>query len=86
MTMDFIIKSKDGITGRTSENRYPTEEGFRAALKVLFADSREQFFIATLQDGSVIDEATARGLAQPGSAAGVSPIGGPDAIGGPEKD
>jgi hypothetical protein len=28
MTMDFIIKSKDEVTGLTGENRYPTEEGF----------------------------------------------------------
>ena len=51
--MDWIIRSKDGIT------HYTTEDDFRAALRDLFSDPKEQFISATLPDGKVLDEAAA---------------------------
>lgn len=55
--MDWIIRSKDGIT------HYTTEDDFRAALRDLFSDPKEQFISATLPDGTVLDEAEAKELA-----------------------
>ena len=40
--MDWIIRSKDGIT------HYTTEDDFRAALRDLFGDPKEQFISATV--------------------------------------
>ena len=60
--MDWIIMSKNGGTGLTGENHYPTEDGFRAALGDLFGDPKKQFVSATLPDGKVLDEAAARAL------------------------
>jgi hypothetical protein len=65
--MDWIIRSKDGIT------HYTTEDDFRAALRDLFSDPKEQFISATLPDGKVIDEAAAKALI--GFTIGESPIG-----------
>lgn len=58
--MDWIIKSKDEITGRIGENRYQTEAGFRAALSGIFGDTKQRFISATLPDGTALDEAAAR--------------------------
>jgi hypothetical protein len=55
--MDWIIRSKDGIT------HYTTDDDFRAALRDLFSDPKEQFISATLPDGTVLDEAEAKELA-----------------------
>jgi hypothetical protein len=54
--MDWIIRSKDGIT------HYTTEDDFRAALRGLFGDPK-QFISATSADGKVLDEAAAKKLA-----------------------
>jgi hypothetical protein len=70
---DWIIKSKDVITGRIGENRYTTEAGFITALGDLFRDLKQQFVSATSADGKALDEATAGGLA--GFTIGESGIG-----------
>jgi hypothetical protein len=71
--MDWIIQSKDGIT------HYTTEDDFRAALRDLFSDPKEQFISATLPDGTVLDEAEAKELA--GFTIGESGIGQGSGIG-----
>jgi hypothetical protein len=40
--MDWIIQSKDEISGRTGENRYETEAGFLAALRDIFGDPKKR--------------------------------------------
>lgn len=60
---DWIIKSKEGLTGRTGENRYTTEAGFITGLGDLFGDPKQQFVGATKADGTVLDEAAARKVA-----------------------
>ena len=54
--MDWSIQTKDGPT------RYPTYDRFLAALRALFGDPSQQFISATLDDGTVLDEAAARKL------------------------
>jgi hypothetical protein len=72
---DWIIKSKDVMTGRAGENRYTTESGFITALADLFMNLKQQFVSATLSDGKVIDEAEARRLS--GGGGGGFAIGDP---------
>jgi hypothetical protein len=60
--MTWIIQSKNWNTGRSGEDRYQTEDGFRVALTDLFNDIKKQFVSATLPDGKVLDEAAARAL------------------------
>ena len=59
--MDWIIQSKDGTISEI--RHYTTEDDFRAALRDLFGDPKEQFISATLPDGTVLDEAEAKELA-----------------------
>jgi hypothetical protein len=54
--MDWSIQTKDGTT------RYPTYEIFLDALRARFGDPKHQFISATLDDGTVLDEAAARKL------------------------
>ena len=54
--MDWSIQTKDGTT------RYPTYDVFLDALRDLFIDPSQQFISATLDDGTVLDEAAARKL------------------------
>ena len=54
--MVWIIQSKDGNT------RHTTYDGFLVALRDLFSDPKKQFISATLDDGTVLDEAAARKL------------------------
>ena len=58
--MDWIIQSKDGTISEIKH--YTTKDGFLAALRDLFSDSKKQFVSATLSDGTVLDEASARAL------------------------
>jgi hypothetical protein len=67
--MDWIIQTKDGTT------RYPTKKGFLDALKALFNDTKQQFISATLDDGTVIDEADPRALLGEGFEIGKGGIG-----------
>lgn len=71
--MTWIIQSKDAISGRTGENRYQTEEGFRTALSDIFNDRKQQFVSAIEADGTILTEATARSLV--GFEIGVSGVG-----------
>jgi hypothetical protein len=66
--MDWTIQSKDGSISEITH--YTTEDDFLAALRNLFGDPKKQFINATLPDGRVLDEATAKGFT-----IGVSPIG-----------
>ena len=66
--MDWIIQSKDGSISEI--RHYTTEDGFLAALRDLFGDPKRKFISATLPDGTVLDEAAAKGFT-----IGVSPIG-----------
>jgi hypothetical protein len=72
--MDWIIQSKDEISGRTGENRYETKAGFLAALRDIFGDPKKRFVGAALQDGKALDEAAARALV-PGFTIGTGRIG-----------
>ena len=71
--MDWIIQSKDGTISEIKH--YTTKVDFLAALRVLFGDPKKQFVSATLSDGTVLDEASARALLGEGFGIGVSPIG-----------
>ena len=71
--MDWTIQSKDGSIGEIIH--YTTEDDFLAALKALFSDPKKQFVSATLSDGTVLDEASARALLGEGFTIGESPIG-----------
>jgi hypothetical protein len=71
--MDWIIQSKDGTISEIKH--YTTKDGFLAALRDLFSDSKKQFVSATLSDGTVLDEASARALLGEGFTIGESPIG-----------
>jgi hypothetical protein len=74
--MEWIIKSRGEITRGISESpRYTTEDGFLAALRDLFSDPRKQFVSATLPDGRVLDEATAKGFTIEVSPIGQTPLG-----------
>jgi hypothetical protein len=75
--MNWIIQSKDRSI--TDIKYYATEDAFRAALKRLFSDPKEQFISATLPDGTVLDEAEAKELA--GFTIGESGIGQGSGIG-----
>jgi hypothetical protein len=66
--MDWIIQSKDRSISEIKY--YTTEDVFLVALRDLFGAPKQQFISATLPDGTVLDEATAKGLT-----IGVSPIG-----------
>jgi hypothetical protein len=61
--MDWIIQSKDELTGRAGENHHITEPSFLAALRGVLRDPQKQFVSATLSDGTVLDEAAAKKLA-----------------------
>jgi hypothetical protein len=73
--MDWIIKSKDDITGLTGENRYTVETGFLTALGGLLSDPKKQFISATLPDGTVLDAAAAKALLGGGFGIGEGVIG-----------
>jgi hypothetical protein len=69
---DWIIKTRDEITGRISENRRQTEPGFIAAVKDRLRDPRRRLISATLPSGKVLDEAALRALV--GEACVPSPV------------
>jgi hypothetical protein len=71
--MDWIIRSKDGSISDITH--HATEDGFLAALRGLFGNPKKQFVSATLSDGTVLDEASAKALA--GFTIGESGIGDP---------
>ena len=71
--MDWTIQSKDGSIGEIIH--YTTEDDFLAALKALFSDPKKQFVSATLSDGTVLDEASARALLGAAFTIGASGIG-----------
>ena len=54
--MDWSIQTKDGTT------KHPTYDRFLAALRAIFSDPTQQFISATLDDGTVLDEAAAKKL------------------------
>ena len=71
--MDWLIQSKDG---RFSDiTHHATEDDFLAALKALFSGPKKQFVSATLSDGTVLDEASARALLGAAFTIGASGIG-----------
>jgi hypothetical protein len=75
--MDWLIQSKDG---RFSDiTHHATEDDFLAALKALFSGPKKQFVSATLSDGTMLDEASAKALA--GFTIGESGIGQGSGIG-----
>ena len=59
---DWIIKTRDEITGRISETRRRTETGFIAAVKDRLRDPRRRLISATLPSGKVLDETAVRVL------------------------
>jgi hypothetical protein len=71
--MNWIIQSKDRSI--TAIKYYATEDAFRAALKRLFGDPKQQFISATSSDGKVLDEAAAKGFAIGVSGIGQTPPG-----------
>jgi hypothetical protein len=75
--MDWIIQSKDGPISEIKH--YTTKDDFLAALRDLFGNPKKQFVSATLSDGTVLDEASAKALA--GFTIGESGIGQGSGIG-----
>jgi hypothetical protein len=71
--MDWLIQSKDrNISDIT---HHATEDGFRVALRDLFGNPKKQFVSATLSDGTVLDEASAKGFTIGVSGIGQTPPG-----------
>ena len=75
--VDWTIQSKD--RNFSDITHHTTVDDFLAALKALFSDPKKQFVSATLSDGTVLDEASAKALA--GFTIGESGIGQGSGIG-----
>jgi len=71
--VDWTIQSKD--RNFSDITHHATEDDFLAALKALFSDPKKQFVSATLSDGTVLDEASARALLGAAFTIGASGIG-----------
>jgi hypothetical protein len=56
--VDWTIQSKDRSISDITH--HTTEDDFLAALKALFSGPKKQFVSATLSDGTVLDEASAK--------------------------